>query len=159
MPSSPSPNRAPRTSNPVDRKGDVMVQLARSHLSISGDAGERELQDLLAQLVESVAAHATLAPDMVAKLIAIAPSELTELARSASGDAPDAVSVQMFLRELVHLLATMKTLTGSVRIAADWLRDAQIREFDGAVPLRIVAAGRASDVCRLMDMYDAGPAG
>lgn len=57
------------------------------------------------------------------------------------------------------LAAACALAGGNAQKARTWYEGEPLREFDGATVRELVAAGRAQDVLRLLDMCDAGAAG
>jgi hypothetical protein len=63
------------------------------------------------------------------------------------------------LEEAQVLAAVCELTGGDAAKARDWYEREHLPAFDGATAKQLVAAGRAKDVLRLLEIYDAGPAG
>lgn len=133
----------------------------RTHPTPTGDGeAEAAAQAALAQLARAAKSGASLSPQLMAALLGCRPSSLLRIAERlhrTGGAEPSAL--QAFLLDLLGVLSAAHGLTGSVSASTAWVRRAQIREFHGRSPLAVIADGRGHDVCQLLEMYEAGPAG
>ena len=62
--------------------------------------------------------------------------------------------------EEARVIAVAAELFGGDSLKAQiWFRSAPLREFEGKTAEAVVRDGRGQDVIRLLEMYEAGPAG
>jgi hypothetical protein len=114
----------------------------------------------LEELARAAKSGASLSPQLMAALLGCSPSSLLRIAgRLPRTSEAEPSALQAFLLDLLGVLSAAYGLTGSASASIKWVRRAQIREFHGRSPLAVVAKGRGHDVCRLLEMYEAGPAG
>ena len=80
--------------------------------------------------------------------------------RNTVARAPDSATVQAHIRDNVRVLRAAYDLTGrDMQKALVWFKNEPIREFDYKTPETVVVEGRANDVIKLLEMYEAGAAG
>ncbi|MDB5731206.1 MAG: hypothetical protein JWQ03_1101, partial [Variovorax sp.] len=80
--------------------------------------------------------------------------------RNTVARAPDSAGVQAHIRDNVRVLRAAYDQTGAdMQKALVWFKNEPIREFDYKTPETLVAEGRADDVIKLLEMYEAGAAG
>ena len=125
-----------------------------------GAQAQGDAQCALARLQDVASSGGHLSAGILAGLLNCQESDLEATARHfPRADLDQAQREQELLRDLTLVLAAACALSGSVAAAAHWLRSERIREFDGQTAFEAIALGRGQDVCRLIAMYDAGPAG
>ncbi len=80
--------------------------------------------------------------------------------RNTVARAPQAVSVQKHLQDNVRVMAACYYAGGQdLARAIRWYRHEPLAPFDFKTAETLVAEGRADDVVRLIESYEAGPAG
>lgn len=73
--------------------------------------------------------------------------------------APQAASVQSYLRQSIRVLTAAYRLSGDPSTAMNWFRNEPLAPFDFRTAEQLVNEGRADDVVRLIDSYQGGAAG
>lgn len=137
-----------------------MVGSSSHALTNSVAADDGQLRGLMTRVLQTAAARQPIAADDVSRLLSCSPSAIIELTHSwAPLRRADPDAVQSLFRDLLQVLAAAVVLTESIHAAGSWMRYAQLPEFDGRTAMDIIVEGRAADVCHLIEMYDAGPAG
>lgn len=80
--------------------------------------------------------------------------------RNTVSRAPESATVQDHIRQNIRVLKAVYDLNGGdLQKALVWFKNEPIREFDYKTPEMVVADGRADDVIKLLEMYDAGATG
>lgn len=80
--------------------------------------------------------------------------------RNTVSRAPESATVQNHIRQNIRVLKAVFDLNGGdLQKALVWFKNEPIREFDYKTPEMVVAEGRADDVIKLLEMYDAGATG
>ena len=80
--------------------------------------------------------------------------------RNTVSRAPDSSTVQEHIRQNIRVLKAVYDLNGGdMQKALAWFKNEPIREFDYKTAETVVAEGRADDVIKLLEMYEAGAAG
>ena len=80
--------------------------------------------------------------------------------RNTVARAPTSPGVQGHIRDNIRVLrAASDVAAGDIKRAIFWFRNEPLREFDYKTAETLVADGRADDVIRLLESYDAGAAG
>lgn len=80
--------------------------------------------------------------------------------RNTVSRAPNSSTVQEHIRQNIRVLKAVYDLNGGdVQKALLWFKNEPIREFGYKTPETLVADGRADDVLKLLEMYEAGAAG
>ncbi len=80
--------------------------------------------------------------------------------RNTVSRAPDSSTVQEHIRQNIRVLKAVYDLNGGdVQKAIVWYKNEPIREFEYKTAETVVAEGRADDVIKLLEMYEAGAAG
>lgn len=80
--------------------------------------------------------------------------------RNTVSRAPESATVQDHIRQNIRVLKAVYDLNGGdIEKALVWFKNEPIREFDYKTPEMVVAEGRADDVIKLLEMYDAGATG
>lgn len=80
--------------------------------------------------------------------------------RNTVSRAPESATVQDHIRQNIRVLKAVYDLNGGdIQKALVWFKNEPIREFDYKTPEMVVADGRADDVIKLLEMYDAGATG
>lgn len=80
--------------------------------------------------------------------------------RNTVSRAPESATVQDHIRQNIRVLKAVYDLNGGdLQKALVWFKNEPIREFDYKTPEMVVAEGRADDVIKLLEMYDAGATG
>lgn len=87
-------------------------------------------------------------------------AERARVHRNTVSRAPASASVQAHIRETVRVLRAVFDLTGGdMDKAKAWFKNEPLPEFDYKTAETMVAAGKADDVIKLIEMYEAGAAG
>lgn len=137
-----------------------MVGRSSHALTNSVAADDEQLRELMTRVLQTAATREPIAADDVSRLLSCSPSAIIELTHSwAPLRRADPAAVQGLFLDLLQVLVAAVVLTESVHAAGSWMRYAQLPEFDGRTAMDVIAEGRAADVCRLIEMYDAGPVG
>jgi hypothetical protein len=80
--------------------------------------------------------------------------------RNTVSRAPESNTVQEHIRQNVRVLKAMYDLNGGdLPKALMWFKNEPLREFGYKTGETLVAEGRADDVIKLLEMYEAGAAG
>jgi hypothetical protein len=80
--------------------------------------------------------------------------------RNTVARAPTSPGVQGHIRDNLRVLrAASDVAAGDIKRAIFWFRNEPLREFEYKTAETLVADGRADDVIRLLESYDAGAAG
>jgi hypothetical protein len=80
--------------------------------------------------------------------------------RNTVARAPESASVQEHIRQNVRVLKAVYDINGQdMEKALVWFKNEPLREFDYKTPETVVAEGRADDVIKLLEMYEAGATG
>lgn len=80
--------------------------------------------------------------------------------RNTVARAPESATVQEHIRQNLRVLKAVFDINGGdLEKALVWFKNEPIREFDYRTPEAVVADGRADDVIKLLEMYDAGATG
>jgi hypothetical protein len=80
--------------------------------------------------------------------------------RNTVARAPAAQSIQKHLRENLRVMAAAWNAAGrDITRAITWFRNEPLPAFDYKTAETLVAEGRSDDVIRLIESYEAGPAG
>lgn len=80
--------------------------------------------------------------------------------RNTVARAPAAPSVQTHIRDNIRVLRAAYDVAGrDVKNAIFWFKNEPLPEFDYKTAETLVAEGRADDVIRLLESYEAGAAG
>jgi hypothetical protein len=131
-------------------------------VSLGAVSAERENFSLVEDLSDPVMAPA-LSPQRYIDLMKL---DITSFAQNAHVHrntvtrAPAAASVQKHLREnLMVLRAAFDAAGGDIAKAKQWFRNEPLAPFNYRTAEDLVADGRAEDVIRLLESYNAGAAG
>lgn len=79
--------------------------------------------------------------------------------RNTISRAPDAESVQRYLRESVRVMRAAADVTGSVEKAIFWFKNNPLATFDYKTPQELVSEGRTEVLIRYIQSLQAGFAG
>lgn len=80
--------------------------------------------------------------------------------RNTVSRAPESGTVQAHIRENMRVIRAAYDLNGGdIEKAIFWFKNEPLREFEYKTPETVVADGRADDVIKLLEMYEAGAAG
>jgi uncharacterized protein (DUF2384 family) len=79
--------------------------------------------------------------------------------RNTISRAPDAESIQRYLRESVRVMRAAADVTGSVEKAIFWFKNNPIPTFDYKTPQELVSEGRTEALIRYIQSLQAGFAG
>lgn len=79
--------------------------------------------------------------------------------RNTLSRAPDAESVQRYLRESVRVMRAAADVTGSVEKAIFWFKNNPLATFDYKTPQELVSEGRTEVLIRYIQSLQAGFAG
>ena len=79
--------------------------------------------------------------------------------RNTISRAPDAESVQRYLRESVRVMRAAADVTGSVEKAIFWFKNNPLGPFDYKTPQELVSEGRTEVLIRYIQSLQAGFAG
>ena len=133
-----------------------------AHTSTGLGALPARLDHVAAFFQEPDTPPAQLSPKRFSEVLGIDLQTLATQARvhrNTISRAPDAESVQRYLRESVRVIRAAADVTGSVEKAIFWFKNNPLAPFDYKTPQELVSEGRAGALIRYIQSLQAGFAG
>lgn len=104
----------------------------------------------------------TLSPKRFSDLLSIDIQSLADQAhvhRNTISRAPESESVQKYLREALRVLRAACDISGEMKTAIFWYRNAPLPPFHYKTAEQLVSEGRTEDVLRYVQSFEAGATG
>ena len=123
---------------------------------------ERNFDQFLNYLQDIETGPALLSPKRYGQVLHLDMQTLAAQAhvhRNTLSRAPDAESVQRYLRESVRVMRAAVDITGSVEKAIFWFKNNPLAPFDYKTPQELVSEGRTETLIRHIQSLQAGFAG
>jgi len=123
---------------------------------------ERNFDQFLNFLQDLETGTASLSPKRYGQVLRLDMQTLAAQAhvhRNTISRAPDAESVQRYLRESVRVMRAAVDITGSVEKAIFWFKNNPLPTFDYKTPQELVSEGRTEALIRYVQSLQAGYAG
>lgn len=123
---------------------------------------ERNFDQFLNFLQDMETGTASLSPKRYGQVLRLDMQTLAAQAhvhRNTISRAPDAESVQRYLRESVRVMRAAVDITGSVEKAIFWFKNNPLATFDYKTPQELVSEGRTETLIRYVQSLQAGYAG
>lgn len=123
---------------------------------------ERNFDQFLNFLQDMETGTASLSPKRYGQVLRLDMQTLAAQAhvhRNTITRAPDAESVQRYLRESVRVMRAAVDITGSVEKAIFWFKNNPLPTFDYKTPQELVSEGRTDTLIRYVQSLQAGYAG
>ena len=123
---------------------------------------ERNFDQFLNFLQDVETGTASLSPKRYGQVLRLDMQTLAAQAhvhRNTLSRAPDAESVQRYLRESVRVMRAAVDVTGSVEKAIFWFKNNPLAPFDYKTPQELVSEGRTEPLVRYIQSLQAGFAG
>ena len=123
---------------------------------------ERNFDQFLNFLQDMETGTASLSPKRYGQVLRLDMQTLAAQAhvhRNTISRAPDAESVQRYLRESVRVMRAAVDITGSVEKAIFWFKNNPLPTFDYKTPQELVSEGRTDTLIRYVQSLQAGYAG
>lgn len=123
---------------------------------------EQNFDQFLHYLQDSETGTTSLSPKRYGQILRLDMQTLATQAhvhRNTISRAPDAESVQRYLRESVRVIRAAADVTGSVEKAIFWFKNNPLAPFDYKTPQELVSEGRAGALIRYIQSLQAGFAG
>lgn len=123
---------------------------------------ERNFDQFLNFLQDMETGTASLSPKRYGQVLRLDMQTLAAQAhvhRNTISRAPDAESVQRYLRESVRVMRAAVDITGSVEKAIFWFKNSPLPTFDYKTPQELVSEGRTDTLIRYVQSLQAGYAG
>ena len=123
---------------------------------------ERNFDQFLNFLQDMETGTASLSPKRYGQVLRLDMQTLAAQAhvhRNTISRAPDAESVQRYLRESVRVMRAAVDITGSVEKAIFWFKNSPLPTFDYKTPQELVSEGRTETLIRYVQSLQAGYAG
>lgn len=118
--------------------------------------------DRFLDFLNDAAAPATISPRRFGQVLSLDMQTLAAKAhvhRNTISRAPNAESVQGYLRESVRVMRAAADIAGSVEKAIFWFKNNPLPPFDYKTPQDLVSEGRTEDLIRYIQSLQAGSAG
>lgn len=123
---------------------------------------ERNFDQFLNFLQDMETGTASLSPKRYGQVLRLDMQTLAAQAhvhRNTISRAPQAESVQRYLRESVRVMRAAVDITGSVEKAIFWFKNNPLPTFDYKTPQELVSEGRTDTLIRYVQSLQAGYAG
>jgi uncharacterized protein (DUF2384 family) len=123
---------------------------------------EQNFDQFLNYLQDTEAGMTSLSPKRYGQVLRVDMQTLAAQAhvhRNTISRAPDAESVQRYLRESVRAMRAAVDITGSVEKAIFWFKNNPLATFDYKTPQDLVSEGRTDALIRYIQSLQAGFAG
>ena len=123
---------------------------------------ERNFDQFLNYLQDIETGFASLSPKLYGQLLHLDMQTLASQAhvhRNTISRAPEAESVQRYLRESVRVIRAAADVAGSVEKAIFWFKNNPLPTFDYKTPQELVSEGRSEPLIRYIQSLQAGFAG
>lgn len=123
---------------------------------------ERNFDQFLHYLQDIETGTASLSPKRYGQVLRLDMQTLAAQAhvhRNTISRAPDAESVQRYLRESIRVMRAAMDITGSVERAIFWFKNNPLATFDYKTPQELVSEGKTKALIRYIQSLQAGFAG
>ncbi len=123
---------------------------------------ERNFDQFLHYLQDIETGTASLSPKRYGQVLRLDMQTLAAQAhvhRNTISRAPDAESVQRYLRESIRVMRAAMDITGSVERAIFWFKNNPLATFDYKTPQELVSEGKTEALIRYIQSLQAGFAG
>ena len=123
---------------------------------------ERNFDQFLNYLQDIETGTASLSPKRYGQVLRLDMQTLAAQAhvhRNTISRAPDAESVQRYLRESIRVMRAAVDITGSVEKAIFWFKNNPLATFDYKTPQELVSEGKTEALVRYIQSLQAGFAG
>jgi uncharacterized protein (DUF2384 family) len=123
---------------------------------------ERNFDQFLNYLQDIETGTASLSPKRYGQVLRLDMQTLAAQAhvhRNTISRAPDAESVQRYLRESIKVMRAAMDITGSVERAIFWFKNNPLATFDYKTPQELVSEGKTEALVRYIQSLQAGFAG
>ncbi|MES2073916.1 MAG: DUF2384 domain-containing protein [Pseudomonadota bacterium] len=123
---------------------------------------ERNFDGLLAYLRDVVNNPKSISPKRFGQVLQIDMQTLATQAhvhRNTISRAPEAESVQKFMRDTVRVIKAATDISGSVENAVYWYKNDPLTPFEYKTAQQLISEGRTDDIVRYISSLQAGFAG
>jgi len=125
-------------------------------------AFERNFDGFMTWLRDAAASPASISPKRYSQALHVDMQTLAARAhvhRNTLSRAPEAESVQRYLRESVRVIRAAVDISGNVEQAIYWYKNNPLQPFDYKTPEDLVSEGRTDALIRYLQSLQAGFAG
>lgn len=123
---------------------------------------ERNFERFLHYLQDSETGPLSISPKRYGEVLRLDMQTLAAQAhvhRNTISRAPDAESVQRYLRDSLRVMRAAADIAGSVEKAIFWFKNNPLPDFDYKTPQELVSEGRTASLVRYIQSLQAGFAG